>query len=527
MIDAVSSPLNAPVRVTVRLAECALPAQIYDWMRVVAGTPPEPSLYNRPTSSDRQSFSPDFLRTLLARGEPLIDLATATYADDHDILLELWARDDRALRLAIAENRYRLGFVGLDLMDVLCSDDKELISVTLENPSMSSPALALVLTREKPLDQLTDEQWLVAASTIARSPVIRLKRSFKDLFEVDGWNSIQREEVFRAAWRLPHHLEPTKANATLLERLLGATAYFAIPLTDYGYDLASKSKGHDRMREVDEAAALFVQTMFQKWRRENMPGGATPLGKFEPDYHSGVRTVIAAAAAKRGRFDELCSSEDLSVRLGYYREGQKWTPEAIRTAYERDGKDFLMEAVGNAAFHAHLELRVAVKACIDSYGQDGDSSHTGFEVRQNLKKWWHDRGLVLWRTDRLQYPHPGRDQDAKDETPFDQLDLTTAIQRIRSEATASFALSAHIIEDAKEDSGFDRVRATRLGLDAVRTSSEYIFAALARLGRELQAIREAEVKVSTIEKVVGGSRMTMASGAIFGAMLAVAVLRWF
>jgi hypothetical protein len=50
---------------------------------------------------------------LMTRGEPLIDLAVATYCDQHEPLVSLWKSGDETVRAAIVRNTVRRGFTGL------------------------------------------------------------------------------------------------------------------------------------------------------------------------------------------------------------------------------------------------------------------------------------------------------------------------------------------------------------------------------------------------------------------------------
>jgi hypothetical protein len=82
---------------------------------------------------------------LMTRGEPLIDLAVATYCDQHEPLVSLWKSGDETVRAAIVRNTVRRGFTGLPTENIveLFSDD-QLTAAILMNPSIPHEALANV-----------------------------------------------------------------------------------------------------------------------------------------------------------------------------------------------------------------------------------------------------------------------------------------------------------------------------------------------------------------------------------------------
>jgi hypothetical protein len=475
------SPLNAPLAVAVRLAESANAEHLYEWVRLAAGEPPKPSLVSNATRRNVR-FSPILLRALVARGNRLIDLAVATYGDDHDVLRELWERGDETIRLAMASNRHRGGLTGLDLMDLLRSNNRELIALALTNPSMSSPAMARILAREEPLAQLSDDEWRVGAAAVARSPVIRLTRRLEGGLAsdhgLDPWDEMKSQEVFNAAWRLPHDLDPTEANAELLEALLAAAADFSPPVFDYGYEPTTNSS-MEGLEQFREAQARFVTAMLQKWRRENTPGGASPLGEFQPDYHRGARVVISEAAAKAGLLDdEPWVSDDPAIRMGYHHEGREWTADKIRAGFDRDGEDFLRDIVGNEVVHRQPELAKAVRRCLGIL----DS----FETRLELERTWHSVGMALWRKDRVLYPDPNQTSTFEDREPTDSLGLEEALERIADRTRDSFASDLARLKDAEMAGDISHIHAARFSVDAALRLSNAILTALKRVAEELE-----------------------------------------
>ena len=64
------------------------------------------------------------MQRLLARQEPLIDLAIASYCDNAEVLETLWQSGDETIKVAIATNTFRRGFAGLPTttLEEVCSD---------------------------------------------------------------------------------------------------------------------------------------------------------------------------------------------------------------------------------------------------------------------------------------------------------------------------------------------------------------------------------------------------------------------
>lgn len=294
----------------------------------------------------------------------------------------------------------------------------------------------------------------------------------------------------------------------VMEILLGSASEFSPPLTEYG-DIP-ETQGLDHR----EAGERFVRAVLLKWRRENTPGGVPELRRFEPDYHAGVRTVIATAAAKADLlWEELHTAEDLSVRRGFYSGSRRWTPEAIREAYKRDGVEFLREAVGSDVFHERRELADTMRALVDQF-RDASDSNTSFDQRQDLKRWWHDRGMHLWRQDHFRYQHPDRELRPVDEDPFERLDLLDALDRTEREAMDTFRRVSATIHDVERDGGIDPLHLTRINFEATWNATGASFNAFRRIARDLAEARQRELDgkllVAAVEKGIWRAVMTIA-----------------
>ena len=84
----------------------AAPEVVYDYLR---------RQFVRKGMLDRP-FSKEIQKSLLARHDPIIDLALAQFSDCDEVIFELLSRDDSGLRIAVLSNKNRFRHLG-DLKD--------------------------------------------------------------------------------------------------------------------------------------------------------------------------------------------------------------------------------------------------------------------------------------------------------------------------------------------------------------------------------------------------------------------------
>lgn len=507
------SALAAPLPVAIYMAEHAEVPQLYAWITALPMGVPGPfaKLKARPT------FASDLARALLARSEPLVDIAVAGFCDDHETLLALWGRRDHAIRLAIAANPYRVGFTGLDegaLRELLEQPDDDLIRLVVTNPSMTSPALATLFNREGVFASVDDTSWLRAIRAAANAPVLTSEKPLEVLMDHleldDGLNYHRSRSGFLGAWGLVDSLAPTANAAEALEQLLLKIVDFEPPLEQHGYGLAEAT---DRTRSIElhrAAQQRFVRDSLLKWRRENAPGGQPPLAQFEPDYHAGVRTAIARAAAKAGVLvDELRASEDKWTRIGAYAEGVNWTIENMVQSYERDGIDFLQEAVGNPSFHEHGILRDQFKELLDRFAQNppGDTPGVQDQLRE-LRHTFRLVGEILWKSDWTRYPAPYENIDGGPDTrPDYALTLTERVEKIERGINDSLRRTAVFHVDRIEAGGATREEAENqvAPIWAIRDAATSLAAAMKQIAGAIDAQQAKVQRQAAVPGATGGA----------------------
>ena len=120
--------------------------------------------------------SDELFSQLLGRGDPLVDLALATFTGHTKTLNELWGRGDRDLRLAIAANRQRHDLSGLTetaISEMAESDDEGPRRLVFRNPTVSLDTVKAVFDREGVFAHLADEAWLNVVSEAVWAPCLR------------------------------------------------------------------------------------------------------------------------------------------------------------------------------------------------------------------------------------------------------------------------------------------------------------------------------------------------------------------
>ncbi|MCA3389671.1 MAG: hypothetical protein INF65_13675 [Roseomonas sp.] len=484
------------------MAQHAAAHQLYDWIVALPTAIPGPFA----KVNTKQTFAPNLANALLARKEPLIDIAIAKSCDDHDTLLTLWGRGDEAIRYAIAANPYRIGYLGFDpdtISELFRQPDEQLMRLVFTNPSMTSSGLATLFDRDGAFSALDDTVWLRAVHAASTAPVLTSAEPLEACF--------QESLGFAAAWRLVDTLEPTIQAAEVLEQLLLNIKRFSPPLEKHGYGANEARQQSQRAETIKSAQQLFVVSALQKWRRENAPGAPPPLREFEPDFHGGVRTCLARAATKAWVLvEELLSSDDRWTRLGAYGGAQAWTEDLVDQAYGRDGADFLREAVSNSAFHERGAVRDKLKSLIAelSTNAKGDTPDA-FDTKQDLRSTFRTIGERLWKRDHHTYALP------HDDTLFDQdtdarhdyeLTLTERIEKLERNIRVELRHTAIFYQERIEASGATREEAENqvAPLWTIRDAATRLASGL----KQIANVIEAQQQASQLAKASQGLRGT-------------------
>ena len=516
------SPLAAPLPVAIHMAQHAPVHLLYEWIVTLPIAIPGPFA----KISAKQTFAPDLAKALVAREEPLIDIAIAKSCDDHDTLLTLWHRGDEGIRYAIAANPYRMGYLGFDpdtIRDLFRQPDEQLMRLVFTNPSMTSGGLATLFDRDGAFSALDDTVWLRAVHAASTAPVLTSAEPREAWF--------QESSGFAAAWRLVDTLEPTIQAAEVLEQLLLNIKRFSPPLEKHGYGVDEARQQSQLAENINSAQQRFLRSALQKWRRENAPGDLPPLRQYEPDFHGGVRTCIARAATKATVLvEELLLSDDRWTRLGAYGGARAWTIDLADQTFERDGVDFLREAVTNPAFHERGAVRDKLKSLIAelSTNAKGDTPDA-FGTKQDLSSAFRMIGERLWKQDHLTYALPHDDilfdQDFDARRDY-ELTLSERIEKLERNIHVELRHTALFYQERIEASGATREEAENqvAPLWTIRDAATRLASGLKQIANVIEAQQQASELAKASQGLRGSSVWTWIGVFTLGFLVARFVL---
>lgn len=461
------SPLTLPLPSAIELAKSAMPEHLFTWLREAAGEPPDLNTIavapkrRRALFAERQIDTPALLEALLARDSSIIQIGVATFSKNDKILSDLWSNGDRAIRFAIAANRFRQGFTGLSkakFNEIV--DDEPLVSALLENPSLGPEAISKFL--ELPKAGEVNPKWLKMASAVIDNPLFRHERKAQGLdlfkFDEDGWKDSLHLD---AVWQLTISLPATDESAAFLGVVLPDLKSDTLPLSDFGFDAAKRTG-------FNEARDAYFAAMMQKWR--------SPEKLRAVDYFAEIRKRISAAVVGT----ELDKSKyladpDPAVRCGVYMGSDEWTIEAVKAALAKDGEMFLEHGAGNAALHTK-ELGETIPDAIDLIAN--------WERKSFIRDQWTAARNWLISRDPFKYEHLIPFRTAIPEPHADD-DIEAKISRLAAEYRNSFSRSRlSTRSDNPLPSEFGRA-----AIDAASMAATPMFEAMKIIGREIDTLK--------------------------------------
>jgi len=365
-------------------------------------------------------FDEKLMRQLLTRGDPLIELAVATYCDNPDVLETLWRSGDKTVKAAIASNTVKQGFTGLPSATFaeVCTDPA-LVSAVFENPSMSHGGLANFLEHSENFNSLSDEEWLTCLHCALRNPILRSVPK-RDRFADSGWEDYMRGRPFDAAWKLLITLDATDQNAAIL-----SDAYLNIAVFSPPYDEMLKAAGEwkqddslDGMSDkLERGTRLYLDYVFHKWSDLKPP--ADDEDNKWPTERGFIRQGVAAGAARQSYQKSIAAylrdHPDRWVRAGYYTTFPFWDEASVRGAYGKDGAFFTEQAVYNKTLYGNTPAGRVFRAMVGNKSGPEWGDFSDDQMRRGVYHSWAER---LWRENPLLYPHPEDDLDALNPPPF-------------------------------------------------------------------------------------------------------------
>jgi hypothetical protein len=314
--------------------------------------------------------SEEIEQALLARRDPLINLALARYGSSSEIVKALFQSGDDDICIAALSNQTGKSWFSSgnlssilfeserDLSSFLSSQDDTQIYVFLANPAIDHDFLTRLYKRSDFFAQLSDDRWhrLIGAASV--NPRLGLQYSGP----IDGWAEYRHNELCKAVWTLADRV-PTTANwATTLFLTLERTRQDSSVFENWDYIL-------------------------QRWRI-NEEIDYSDLG-----YLAGYGLVRMALARGAG-LSTGCLHDDIAVRCHAYRSADL-SLDQMERAFEKEPKFFFNYAVDNPAVWKNPDLRTALSKMAWEFGEQtldfvNSFNNTADRMQRKYPDWFSD-----------------------------------------------------------------------------------------------------------------------------------------
>ena len=328
-------------------------------------------------------------KSLLERGDPLIDLGLACYGSDKGVVSELYkkaliapntpadARYRKGLRIACLSNQVLDGLycsfpreiIGEDeTRRVLCEADWDEAEALICNPEIECALLQALYERTEPFSTISEHRWLILVHKSAKNTrLIDCRDEFESQYFDFGFTQVQ-EAILKlleiapvtlqwscdALYPLLEGLDPQHvARPDKIDHVLERWSAVA---TDYkGYFTSLEMK--DEFRCL--IAALYGQT-------------------FAND-----KTVVLGTA----------TAPDVARRCAFYGNAQL-TPKEMRKGRGRDGAVFEFAVL----FNDHVYLKPKLRKLLEEYLTGNGRAHYLRRCEQLHKRWPHfdPRPMADW-----------------------------------------------------------------------------------------------------------------------------------
>jgi hypothetical protein len=296
------------------------PERVYDWLRMRA-------LKEALDDDDHDDL---IEAALLARKEPLIDLALARYGIHRETLRTLFASTDldgsKSLRVAVLSNeahcRHGRSMSG-GIVDAMIgwqtdinawiaglSDDE--LRTLFQNPKIGDGFLIEFLEQKRGWSGLDDRRRFVALGSLTENPRMAAKYSSTSM---DGWREYQHGAVFNAAWKLAESVPVTVEWSHALSALYASTLATAFSMKE-PLEIAKRwfsPDGDDEWKTGEQKAV------------EN--GYLGPCGRVRQQLG---RLALGSPSARA--LAPMLMHEDVAIRAAAYRYGELSEPNMRQAA---------------------------------------------------------------------------------------------------------------------------------------------------------------------------------------------------
>ena len=305
---------------------------------------------------------------LLRRKSPLIDLGLAQFGCTPCVLRIVFSRGGAGVRCAVLANPLLFDHELLsedpviDLKAIAKRGDRRELEALVLNPHLPDSFYEHLLNRKEHFAELSDRDHKVMLYRLGDNP--RLSASYDDTY-LDGYKDYKYHSVFTAVWQLAATVPTTQEWAAVLVHLL------------------HKAQPPVGFKEISQ--------VIEKWKID-------PLRKdddsyYNPGYGFDLRSRLADLLEAD---DNLLNAQDPALRHSFYR---RFSPRKYKDWPEflqKDGEDFVQEAMQNTELWKSTEERERLEeAALDSPDPHSDMMMPSvFRSREKLHReehpeWFH------------------------------------------------------------------------------------------------------------------------------------------
>ncbi len=308
------------------LLEHSDPTSVFEWLKN--------NQLKRQQEEDREELE----NALLDRNNPVINLGLALYGSDLRVGKKLYEEGNEVIKRAVLSgSTISPGLPGRSwiielLPEILTEWNEDNLKELFSNSFLPDDSLVQLFEREVPYDSLDDEKWMLLCGFASLND--RLSSPYDSIW-MDGWAEYQYSLVFTSAWWLYDKFPQTRLAANIL------------------FSLGAKLV-------AEEPHDMDVQAVIEKWRTEPDHENADEFARAR----SYLANLIPSWSHE---FKALKDSDDLALRQAYYRNLRYPKPDDIKDGFDKDGEEFVMEALLNKHMFVDESTRNALKkACWDA-----------------------------------------------------------------------------------------------------------------------------------------------------------------
>lgn len=256
---------------------------------------------------------------LLRRRDRLIDLGLAQFACSESVLKRVFSRGCTATRCAVLSNPFLFGssiFADdaiVPISEIVKRNNyKELEALAL-NQYLPDDFYIKLIERKSYFSQVDDIVYKRMLVWLGENE--RLSRPYDDTW-MEGYDDFRYHQVFSAAWQLSANSPTTQEWASILDELLSRT---------------QEPRGFDNLEDVIE-----------RWRID-LPKNADDRNYYtEPSFYLRSRLADLLEADEK-----LIKSQDLALRLSFYRRFSPYRFKGWERFVEIDGEKFVQEVISS------------------------------------------------------------------------------------------------------------------------------------------------------------------------------------